>query len=249
MKKELVPVDKIYKLKTGKPLSYTLPSRNTQQFPLMHYDEEKNVTRALRYATNQKSCFEDEQDGNALLAPIIFEDGFLHVPKENPVLQKFLSDYHPLRDRVYEEVDYSKDAATEVEKINVEIDAAIAAKELTLDEMEMVYRVLFSKDPTMISNAEMKRDILVYARNSPKQFLNVIQDPSVRHRADVHIFFDKKLLQFRNANKEVWFNTSSNKKRMLNVPHGQDPYAIVEDYLKTDEGIEALKALKIEAQN
>jgi hypothetical protein len=36
---------------------------------------------------------------------------------------------------------------------------------------------------------------------------------------------------------------------MLNVPHGQDPYAIVEDYLKTDEGIEALKALKIEAQN
>ena len=32
----------------------------------MWYDEDKNVNRVLRYAVNQKTPFEDEQDGNAI---------------------------------------------------------------------------------------------------------------------------------------------------------------------------------------
>jgi len=34
-------VDKVYKLKIGNPLSYTLASRNHPRFPLMWYDEKK----------------------------------------------------------------------------------------------------------------------------------------------------------------------------------------------------------------
>jgi len=59
-------VDKVYKLLSGNPLSYSLASRNHPRFPLMWYDEDKQQNRALRYAINQKSPFEDEQDGNAL---------------------------------------------------------------------------------------------------------------------------------------------------------------------------------------
>ena len=88
--------DKQYRLtqKTA-PLSFMLPTRNSKRFPLMYFDEETGINRSLRYASNQKSPFEDEQDGNALLTPVIFEDGFLHVPKENQILQEFLH-YHPL---------------------------------------------------------------------------------------------------------------------------------------------------------
>ena len=54
-------VDKVYKLtRNAAPLSYTLPTRNTRRFPLMYFDEDKNMNRALRYARNQKSPFEDE---------------------------------------------------------------------------------------------------------------------------------------------------------------------------------------------
>ena len=68
MKKNTTSVDKTYKLKSNAtPISFTLPSRNTTRFPLMYFDEEQNMNRALRYARNQKSPFEDEQDGNFLL--------------------------------------------------------------------------------------------------------------------------------------------------------------------------------------
>ena len=52
-----------------------------RRFPLLWFDEEKGENRALRYARNQKSPFEDEQDGNAIVEPVIFEDGFLRVPR------------------------------------------------------------------------------------------------------------------------------------------------------------------------
>ena len=101
-------VDKVYKLKKeAAPLSYMLPTRNTQRFPLLWFDEEKGVNRPLRYAKNQRSPFEDEQDGNAIVEPIIFEDGFLTVPRSNQVLQKFLH-YHPYNGKSFIEVNKEK---------------------------------------------------------------------------------------------------------------------------------------------
>ena len=45
----------------------------------------------MRYAKNQKSIFEDEQDKNVLIEPIIFEDGFLSTKRSDTLLQQFLS--------------------------------------------------------------------------------------------------------------------------------------------------------------
>jgi hypothetical protein len=85
--------DRVFVLKNDKsPLSYTLPSRNTKRFSLLHFDG--TTTRALRYARNQKSVFEDEQDDKAILEPIIFEDGTLMVPATNPILASFLTCTH-----------------------------------------------------------------------------------------------------------------------------------------------------------
>ena len=244
MKKKLVPADRIYKLKGAvAPLSYTLPSRNTRRYPLLWFDEENNVNRPLRYAVNQKTPFEDEQDGNAIVEPIIFENGFLRVPKNNPVLQEFLY-YHPQNGRTFVEVDHEKDAAKEVESLSEEVDALIQARQLSIEQLETVSRVLFGKDPSRFTSAELKRDVLIYAKRDPKGFLNVLGDPMLKLQSNVHVFFENKLLTFRNGQKEVWFNTGSNKKKMLTVPYGQDPYFTVADFLKSDEGIDALKMLE-----
>lgn len=244
MKKNTIPVDKLYKLKNdAAPISFTLPSRNTRRFPLLWFDEDNNVNRPLRYAINQKSPFEDEQDGNAIVEPIIFDNGFLRVPKNNPVLQQFLY-YHPLNGRSFVEVDNEKDATKEVEELASEVDALIEARQLTIEQLETVSRVLFGKDPSKVSSAELRRDVLIFAKRDPKGFLNLIQDPMLKLQANVHIFFDEKLLAFRNGQKEVWFNTPSNKKKMLSIPYGEDPYFIVAMFLKSDEGIDALKMLE-----
>ena len=86
MKKQNKYVDKFYRLKReAAPLSYMLPTRNTRRSPLLHFDTNTGQNRALRYARNQKSPYEDEQDGNVILEPIVFEDGMLRVGKENQV--------------------------------------------------------------------------------------------------------------------------------------------------------------------
>ena len=243
MAKGTTPVDKVYKLKIGNPLSYTLESRNHPRFPLMWFDEKNNVNRALRYSTNQKSPFEDEQDGNAIIEPIIFEDGFLRVPRTNPVLQQFLF-YHPLNGNIFIEVDKEKDAAAEVEDLNLEVEALIEARQLSLDQIETLTRVMFGKDPSTVSTAELKRDILVFAKRDPKEFLNILNDPELKFQAKVRLFFENKLLVLRNGDKEVWFNTSTNKKKMLSVPFGEDPYEMVAHFLQSDEGIDSLKMLE-----
>ena len=244
MKQKTVATDKVYKLKSGTPLSYTLASRNHPRFPLLWFDEAKNVNRVLRYSVNQKSPFEDEQDGNAVLEPIIFEDGLLRVPKNNPVLQEFLY-YHPLRNVVFEEVDKEKDAAQEMEYLNYEVDALMEARQLTIEQLETLTRVMFGKDPSTVSTAELKRDILVFAKLNPIDFLNFVNDPMLKFQDKVRQFFENKLLQFRNNDKEVWFNTPTNKKKMMSIAFGEDPYEAVSLYLKSDEGIEAMKMLEL----
>lgn len=237
------PKDKHYRLRNElAPLSYTISTRNNRRYPLMWYDEEKNQNRPLRYAVNQKSPFEDEQDGNAIIEPISFERGFLFVPKTNPVLQQFLH-YHPQNGVLFEEVDNERDAQQVVNELNFEVEALVKAREMSIEQLEIVGRVLFQRDTTKVTTAELKRDILVYARNYPMQFLNSLDDPMLKLQSNVHIFFDKNLLGFRNGNKEVWYNTPTNKKKMLTVPYGEDPYVLVSLFLKSDEGIEALKML------
>lgn len=239
----LTPTDKVYKLKNGSPLSYTLASRNHPRFPLMWYDEKNNINRALRYASNQKSPFEDEQDGNIIVEAIVFEDGFLRVPRTNPVLQMFLH-YHPLNGSAFAEVDKEKDAAAEVEDLNIEVEALIEARQLGIEQIEMLTRVMFGKDPSTVSTAELRRDILVYAKNEPKEFLSILNDPELKFQAKVRLFFENKLLALRNNDKEVWYNTSSNKKKMLSIPFGEDPYEVVAHFLRSDEGIDSLKMLE-----
>ena len=84
--------DRTYILKGDlKPLTYRLQGKSRKRTPLVYFDEEKGYNRELRYATNQKSPFTDEQDDNVLLGHIVFYRGVLQVPKNDQVLQKMLS--------------------------------------------------------------------------------------------------------------------------------------------------------------
>ena len=197
----------------------------------------------MRYARNQRSPFEDEQDGNAVMEPIIFEDGFLRVSRTNPVLQEFLY-YHPLNGKKFVEVNEEKDAEQIVEQLNLEVDALIEAKSLSIDQLEAVARVLLGKDTSKVSTAELKRDILIFAKQEPKTFMSLVNDPMLKLQSTVKLFFDKNLIGFRNKQKEVWFTTPTNKTKMLTVPFGEDPVFIVSSYLQSDDGIESLKMLE-----
>ena len=244
MKKQQQYVDKTYRLMRDEaPLSFMLPVRNSRRSPLLWFDEEKGANRALRYGANQKSPFEDEQDGNVIVEPIIFEDGFLTVPRTNQVLQKFLH-YHPLNGKRFEEVNNEEDAARVVDALTLEVDALSEAKNLNIEQLETIGRVLMATDVSKMTTAELKRDILIYAKQDPSGFLRMVSDPEIKLQSKVQMFFDEKLLAFRNNKKDVYFNLPANKKRMMTIPFGEDPMYVVISYLQSDEGLEILEYLE-----
>jgi len=226
---------KIYVLTQDRaPLNFLLASRHTHRSPLLHFDGTTN--RALRYARNQKSPFEDEQDGNAILEPIIFKDGFLHVQATNPVLQQFM-DLHPGNGEIFMELDNEKNAQEELDIITAEVDALIAAKTLDIQTMETLGRVFLGLNTDKMSSAELKRDVILFAKNNPVEFLEALEDPMLEIQDIVAKIFEEGLLSMRNKNKDIYFNLPGNKKKLTSVPYGEDPQHIVVSLLQQDGDI------------
>lgn len=238
--------DTIFKLmRNATPPSVTIPSRNTRRSPLLWYDEEKKQQRALRYSPNQKSPFEDEQDENVIVEPIVFINGFLRVPYTNPVLLKFL-EIHPMNGKKFIVVDDEVDASKDVDKITLELDAMTIARNLPIDEVERIARVILGRNVSSMTSSELKRDVLLYAKKYPSKFIEASKDPSTKLQSTIRELFDTHLLAFRNNKREVFFNMASKKSRMVTIPFEADPYLVIEQYFLTESGIEDLKALQKE---
>ena len=170
--------DRTYFLKGGKkPLSYIIKSANVYWF-----DEEKGYERELKYCENQKTCFVDEMKGDQRLSHIIFKSGVLLVPRTKTVLQKLLSLYHPHKGKLYREFQPAKKAASEIDVLEMEIEALNAAQNLDIDMAEAVMRVETGSSVSNMSSKELKRDLLLYAKKNPKLFLELVNDENVALR-------------------------------------------------------------------
>ena len=167
--------DRMYYLKGGKkPLSRSIKSSN-----LYWFDEKKGYEREIKYCQNQKTIFVDEMKGDQRLEHIVFRAGHLYVEKEKTVLQKFLSLYHPDKDKMfYEDMPVAR-AADQVEIIEMEIEALNSAKNLDIDMAEAVMRVEIGSKVSEMSSKELKRDLLLYAKKNPALFLELVNDENV----------------------------------------------------------------------
>ena len=163
------------------------------------------------------------------------------------MLQKFL-DLHPLKGLKFIEVDKEKDAAEELEMMNLEAEALIEAKTLDINKAESLVKVIYGKDTSKMTSAEVKRDLLVYARQEPVEFLDLLEDNMIDIQGLVQTFFDTGLI-IQKKKGAIHFNTANNKKRMVVVPNGEDKLFVVASYLQSDEGIEALKMLESFLEN
>jgi hypothetical protein len=234
--------DRVYRLKGATaPLSFILNSRHSRRKPLLYFDGKRQ--RALRYSSNQASPFQDEQDDNSIIMPVVFEDGMLVVPKEDTVLQEFLS-YHPGNGSVFEEVDNARDASAEVEQMDWQLEAQIAAKNLDIESLEVVARIALGVNPDNMSAAELKRDVRLYAKNNPEEFLEVINDPLIEIQGLASSLLAQRILTLKNKDRDIYYNLEGNKKKLLTIPFGQEPIPTLVSFFQSDEGIEVMDTLK-----
>ena len=224
--------DRTYFLKGGrKPLSYIIKSANVYWF-----DEEKGYERELKYCENQKTCFVDEMKGDQRLSHIIFKSGVLLVPRTKTVLQKLLSLYHPHKGKLYREFQPEIRAASEIDVLEMEIEALNAAQNLDIDMAEAVMRVEAGSSVSNMSSKELKRDLLLYAKKNPKLFLELVNDENVALRNFGIKATEMGILKLSSDQRT--FSWGSNDRKLMNVPFDEHPYSALASWFKTDEGME-----------
>ena len=224
------------------PLTLTIPSKHTKKHALLWFDAEMGAQRELRYATNQASVFVDEQKGEATMGHITFNDGVLQVPKEQQALQKMLSIYHPLLGKKYLEHKPQAIAQDELIDLNTQIDALNAAREIDIDQAEAILRVEIGSKVNNMSSRELKRDLLIFAKNNPKLFLDLANDENVMLRNFAIRSAELGIILLSQDQRQI--SWASNGRKLMNVPFDENPYSAFAAYLKTDEGVEVFKSIE-----
>jgi len=232
VEKDWVIKDRTYVLQNGlSPITLTMKTRG-----LFYFDEEKGYQREVKYCKNQKTCFVDEMVGPQVMEHIIFVDGILNVPKNEVMLQKLLSLYHPDRDRLYEEFKPEVIAQDEVADIEVQIEALNIARDMDIDMAEAIMRVEIGSKVSEMSSKELKRDLLIYARNNSDLFLDLVSDDNVILRNFGIKATELGILNLSSDQRT--FTWASNGRKLLNVPFDEHPYSALAAWFKTDEGME-----------
>jgi len=239
--------DRTYVLSQDKePLTFTLGSKHTTRYPLLWFDPEKGAQRELRYATNQASPFVDEQKGEVTLGHIIFENGVLTVSKEKQNLQRLLSLYHPRIISVYNEFSKETIAIDELEEINSQLDAMNSAKSMDVDDAEAILRVEKGTAVSNMTSKEIKRDLLIMAKNNPKAFIAIANDENVGLRNIAIKAVEQEIIKL--AQDQRTFHWGSNDRKLMTIPFDENPYSAMAAWFKTDEGVEVYKTIEKKLQ-
>jgi len=224
--------DRLYYLKGGKkPLSRSIKAAN-----VYYFDKEKGYERELKYCQNQTTPFVDEMKGDQRLEHIVFRSGSLFVPKEKTVLQKLLSLYHPHKDTIYEEYKPAALAAEEIDVLEMQVDALTAARSVDIDMAEAIMRVEKGSEVSKLSSKELRRDLLVFARNNPKLFLELADDENVMLRNFGIRATEAGILRLSSDQRN--FLWGSNGRKLMVIPFDEHPYTALAHWFKTDEGME-----------
>ena len=208
---------------------------------ILWFDEEKGYEREIKYCENQKTVFVDEMKGPERLSRIVFRDGKLFVPKEKQTLQRFLA-IHPDMDKKFYEYNPVKEAEDDLDVLEYEIQALTMAQGIDIDHAEAILRTELGNKVSRMTSKELKRDLLLFARNNPELFLELANDENINIRNVGIKAVENGIIALSNDQRT--FKWASNDRKLITVPFDENPYSALAAYFKTDEGIEVYQTVE-----
>ena len=229
--------DKLYELTINEtPIVYILKSKG-----ILWFDPEKGYEREVKYCPNQKTIFTDEMKGVQRLEHVAFRDGKLFVPKEKQTLQKFL-DIHPLNGKKFEEFDAVKIAEDDLDVIQLELEAMNTAQTIDVDQSEAILRSELGNQVSTMTSKELKRDLLLFAKNNPVLFLELANDENINIRNTGIKAVENNIINLSSDQRT--FTWASTGRKLITVPFDENPYSALAAWFKTDEGIEVYQTVE-----
>jgi|TARA_R100000353_G_scaffold144429_1_gene103451 hypothetical protein len=230
--------DRIYRLLSKrKPVVRILKARN-----IYYFDEEKGYEREMKYCENQKTVFVEDMMGPQRLGQIVFRDGTLVVPKNKTTLQKLLSIYHPDLNKLYFEVDNEKQAESELDMFEVEMDALQAAMSMEVEQAEAVLRTELGNKVSEMKSKELKRDLYIFAKQNPQLFLELANDDNLEVRNKGIKAVEANIITLSEDQRT--FKWTSTGRKLIEVPFDENPYSALAAWFKTDDGIDVYKSVE-----
>ena len=164
----------------------------------------------------------------------------LFVPRQNQVLQKILSLYHPAAGVKWKEYDPEKRAVDVVDIIELELEAMKLAQELEIEHLEAIMRTELGSSVTKMSSKELKRDAYRFAKRNPDLFIELSQDEDIKLRNLANRAQEARIIKLTD-NGKVW--KFANGKKIMTVPFDKHPYGALAEYFKTDDGVDLMKSI------
>ena len=229
--------DKLYELNLREtPVVYKIKTRG-----ILWFDEEKGYEREIKYCANQKTIFVDEMKGDQRLDHISFRDGKLFVPKEKQTLQIFLA-HHPDNGSKFIEYNPVAIAEDDLDVLELEIEALNTARTLDVDHAEAILRSEIGNEVSKMTSKELKRDLLLFARNNPTLFLELANDENINVRNMGIKAVENNIIKLSSDQRT--FTWGSTDRKLITVPFDENPYSALAAWFKTDEGIEVYQTVE-----
>ena len=229
--------DKLYELTINEtPIVFILKSKG-----LLWFDPEKGYEREVKYCPNQKTIFVDEMKGVQRLEHVTFRDGKLFVPKEKQTLQKFL-EVHPLNGKKFVEYNAVQIAEDDLDVLEMELEAMNTAQTIDIDHAEAILRSELGNEVSKMTSKELKRDLLLFAKNNPKLFLELANDENINIRNLGIKAVENNIINLSSDQRTyTWASTG---RKLITVPFDENPYSALAAWFKTDEGVEVYQTIE-----
>ncbi len=204
------------------------------------YDKDQDVVREIRFCPTEQSIFVDEQSDRAVRKSIIFRDGRLFVRPDEPNLRNYL-DAHPGNKAnggsMFYMVDKEKKANVDVDKEFVMADAIILVKEKPFEDLLSVAASIgFNVDRQA---AEIKHDLLMFAKKNPAQFIKMFDNPEVTMKAKIRMAIKYGVIDATKSGVR-WKDSGT---LIVSVPAGKNPIDVFLRFLLTEAGAPTVEEL------
>ena len=101
---------------------------------------------------------------------------------------------------------------------------------------EAIMRVEVGSKVSGLSSKELRRDLLIFASNNPKLFLELADDENVMLRNFGIRAVEAGILRLSSDQRNfLWGN---NGRKLMIIPFDEHPYTALAHWFKTDEGME-----------
>jgi hypothetical protein len=150
--------------------------------------------------------------------------------------------YHPLIGRKFVEFDSSQEAVEELDDIDLQIDALNAARDMDIEQAEAIVRVEQGSKVSSMKSSEIKRDLMMMAKENPGLFINLANDENVGLRNIAIKAVEMGIIKISQDQRT--FHWGSNDRKLMTVPFDENPYSAMAAFFKTDEGVEVYRSVE-----